>query len=140
MQFVCDAPDGKTWFLLETEVEAARESELMAHAVEKHFRRAWEEAAQSYAPADMPFIERDIGRAAHIHRTMPLFVTLRDGDGQPLVTALVQPAARQRPGFRPIVVGRANADPYPEHGAAIAALGRHVGVELDRATCYPYRR
>lgn len=140
MEFVCDAPDRTTWFRLESDLEAARESEVMAHAVEKHFRRAWDEAAARYAPGDLPFIERDIGRAAHIRRTMPLFVTLRDEDGMPLVTAMVRPAGQQDPGFRPVIVGRANADPYPAHGPAIEALAAHLGVTLDRATCYPYRR
>ncbi len=35
MRFVCDAAGGKTWFRIETEAEAAQESELMRHAVEK---------------------------------------------------------------------------------------------------------
>ena len=60
--------------------------------------------------------------------------------GVPLATAMVRPATRAAAGFRPIVVGKANADPYPEHGPAIEALGRQLGVTLDRATCYPYRR
>ncbi len=50
MRFVCDAEGGKTWFRIETEAEAARESELMRHAVEKHFRRAHEQASQAYGP------------------------------------------------------------------------------------------
>ena len=29
MQYVCDAPKGKTWFRIETEGEAAHESRLM---------------------------------------------------------------------------------------------------------------
>jgi hypothetical protein len=41
---------------------------------------------------------------------------------------------------RPILVGRANTDPYPAHGEAIAALARHLGLTLDRERCYPYRR
>ena len=44
------------------------------------------------------------------------------------------------PGARPIVVGRANADPYPEHSQAIGALARYLGMTLDRERCYPYRR
>jgi hypothetical protein len=47
MRFVCDAAGGKAWFRIDTEGEAVRESELMRHAVEKHFRRAHEQAAQS---------------------------------------------------------------------------------------------
>jgi len=38
------------------------------------------------------------------------------------------------------VVGPKNADPYPEHEDAIAALGQHFGLTLDRERCYPYRR
>ncbi len=141
MRYVCDAPDGKTWFRIETEAEAARESELLGHAVEKHFRRALEDAAQSYDPGPVPYVERDIGRAAHIQRTMPLFLTLRDAEGAALVTAMLPPNGRAGlRGFRPIVVGQANADPYPQHGEAIQALGRHFGLTLDRDLCYPYRR
>jgi len=46
MQFVCDGPNG-TWFRMETEGEASKESQLMNHAVEKHFRRAAEEAEKT---------------------------------------------------------------------------------------------
>jgi hypothetical protein len=31
MQYVCDAPKGKTWFRIETEGEAVHESRLMGH-------------------------------------------------------------------------------------------------------------
>jgi hypothetical protein len=141
MEFVCDVAGGKTWFRIQTEAEAAQESELMGHAVEKHFRRAQEEASQAYNPGPLPYVEQDIGRAAHIRRTMPLFLTLRDAEGVALVTAMLPPAGRQAGrGFRPIVVGRGNVDPYPEHGEAIQALGRRFGITLDRDVCYPYRR
>ena len=46
MQFVCDASASKTWFRIETEAEAALESRVMNHAVEKHFREAQEQAAR----------------------------------------------------------------------------------------------
>lgn len=146
MQFICDAAEQTAWFRIETEAEAAQESELMQHAVEKHFRRAQEMASESYRPGALPFVEQDIGRAAHIRRTMPLFFTLRDAEGTALVTAMIpQPGA---PGGvqgaagagQPVVVGPRNADPYPEHGPAIEALGRQLGRALDRAQCYPYRR
>lgn len=140
MQYVCDAAGGKTWFRLETEVEAAQESQLMQHAVEKHFRRAQDQAAGSWNPGSVPFIEQDIGRAAHIRRSMPIFLTLRDEEGAALVTAMLPPQGQSDQGFTPIVVGPANADPYPAHGAAIEALGRHFGLTLDRARCFPYRR
>lgn len=140
MQYVCDVTKGRTWFRIETELEAARESELMQHAVEKHFRRAQEQAAQGYDPGPVPFVERDIGRAAHIRRTMPVFLTLRDAEGTALVTAMLPPGGKATPGFAPVIVGPGNSDPYPAHGDAIEALGRHFGLTLDRARCYPYRR
>ena len=62
MNFVCDAPGKKTWFRIETEAEAAAETRLMDHAVEKHFRQFRDAAIASYAPpASFPYIERDIG-------------------------------------------------------------------------------
>ncbi|TCZ64844.1 hypothetical protein [Roseicella aquatilis] len=140
MQFICDVAQGQAWFRIETEAEATRESELMRHAVEKHFRRAREEALHSFNPAGVPFIEQDIMRASHVRRMMPIFLTLRDAEGAALVTAMLPPTGQKDPGFRPILVGPGNSDPYPGHAAAIAALGRHFGIMLDRALCYPYRR
>ena len=143
MRFVCDAGGGKTWFRIETEAEAARESESMRHAVEKHFRRAHEQASHTYRPTPGPFVEQDIGREAHVRRTMPVFLTLRDGDGTALATAMLPPeqaAGRADPACSPMVVGPGNGDPYPEHGEAIRALGRHFGLVLDRGRCYPYGR
>jgi hypothetical protein len=69
---------------------------------------------------------------------MPLFLTLRDEDGKALVTAMLPPNGKKGGGC--IIVGPANADPYPEHADAIAALGDHFGITLDRGSCYPYRR
>jgi hypothetical protein len=140
MQFVCDAPDGKTWFRIETEAEAAAESDLMSHAVEKHFRQARERAAESYKPVSEVFFEQNIGLAAHLQRTMPLFLTLRDGEGAGLATAMLPPCGQPGSAFGPIIVGFGNRDPYPEHDAAIEALGRHYGMALERARCYPYAR
>jgi hypothetical protein len=140
MRFVCDASGQKTWFRIETEAEAAQESELMRHAVEKYFRRAYEEAAQSYRPAPGPFVEQDIGRGAHIRSAMPVFLTLRDGEGKALATAMLPQPGQDRLAPTPIVVGPGNADPYPEHEEAIRILGRHFGLSLDRARCYPYHR
>src|SRR5919202_766666 len=99
MRYVCDA-GSKTWFQIETEAEAAAESKLMNHAVEKHFRNALEEATASYVPPEGPAIEQNIGLAAHIRRVMPRFLTLRDADGNGLATAMVP----RRPSIRPIVV------------------------------------
>ncbi len=138
MEYVCDAPNDRTWFRLVSEAEAVAESLEMRHAVEKHYRREREKAAESFRPLTTVFIEQDIGKEAHIRRVMPLFMTLRNQDGEPLVTAMLPPGGRG--GSTCIVVGPANADPYPDHGDAIRALGDHFGIRLERAACYPYRR
>jgi hypothetical protein len=140
MQYVCDAPNGKVWFRIETEGEAVRESRLMNHTVEKYFRREREKAVESWRSERPNSIERDIGLEAHVQREMPVFLTLRDGDGNALATAMLPPGGKDRGAFRIIIVAASNADPYPEQSAAIAALGAHFGLALDRDRCFPYGR
>ncbi len=140
MEYVCDAPGDLTWFRIVTEGEAAAESQEMQHAVEKYYHREREKAETSFKPASTVFFEQAIGLEAHIKREMPLFLTLRDTDGQTLVTAMLPPGSKPDRSFSPIIVGPANADPYPKHGEAIRALADHFGLALDRARCYPYRR
>lgn len=140
MEYVCDAPP-HTWFRIMTESEAAQESKAMDHAVEKYFRQMQERAAASYVPPRSGlYVEQSIGRKDHIKRTMPLFVTLRDKEGKALVTAMLPPGGRDADSFRPIVVGKSNADPYLEYADAIEALGTHYSLTLDPDRCYPYRR
>ena len=139
MQFVCDAPGRRAWFRIETEGEAAAESETMRHAVEKYFRRERETAVQSYRPAATAYIERDIGLGAHVQRTMPLFLTLREHDGTPLATAMLPPQGKEAGSFRMIIVGPANADPFIAHDEAIQALAKHFGLTLTRELCFPYQ-
>lgn len=136
MQFICDALKGRTWFRIETDVEAAAETRLMRHAVEKHFLNAQQRARRSYVPG--PGLERDIGLKAHIARTMPLFLTLRADDGAGLATAMIPPGGKNIPEFPYVIVGPENADPYPDHADAIDRLGRHYGLQLPRSRCYPY--
>ena len=137
MQYVCDGPGGRAWFRIETEAEAAAESDAMDHAVEKYFLQARDRAAASYQPVSQVFFEQNIGLAAHLKRAMPMFLTLRDGEGNGLATAMLPPSGRPDPTFRPIIVSAGNRDPYPAHGAAIEALGKHFGLSLDRSRCYP---
>jgi hypothetical protein len=139
MRYVCDAGPN-AWFEIETEAEAALESQLMAHAVEKHFGQAYAAARASYAPPVGPFVEQDIGLKAHIRRTMPKFFTLRDPDGNGLATAMIRAPSAPGSALPGIVVGQGNSNPYPEHGGAIRKLGEHFGVELDHPRCYPYSR
>ena len=140
MKYICDAPGNRTWFRIETEAEAVNESDIMQHAVEKYFRKEQEKATQSFQPISKVSFEQEIGLKAHIQRAMPLFLTLRDGDGTPLATAMLPPGGKDDRSFRPIIVGTGNADPYPEDGDAIRALGEYYGMTLERARCYPYRR
>jgi hypothetical protein len=115
MKFICDTPDGKTWFRIETEAEAHQESALMDHAVEKHFRREKESAMRTFKPASTVYI------------------------GNGLATAMLPPNGRDDPTFRIIIVGPRNSDPYIDHKEAIGALGAHFGLKLDRDDCFPYR-
>jgi hypothetical protein len=139
MKFICDTPDGKAWFRIESELEALQESELMQHAVEKYFRREREKAAQSYQPSPATsYIERDIGLNDYIQRQMPLFLTLRDAEGNGLATAMLPPGGRRTVDFHIVIVGRANSDPYPSEGGAIGALAKQFGLTLDRGSCFPY--
>ena len=95
MQYICDAPGSKTWFRIETEGEAALESDAMNHVVEKHFRQAWESAASSYRSTSSPFVEQNIGLKAHVQRVMPLFLTLRSAEE----TRSSQPCCRRAGGM-----------------------------------------
>mgnify|MGYP003393949151 CR=1 FL=1 len=140
MQFACDGPNG-TWFRFETDGEATQESLLMEHSVDKYFRQAVEEATKSFVPpATGRAFEQKIGLKAHVLKVMPIFLTLRDRSGGGLATAMLPPTGKDERSFRPIVVGHKNSDPYPKYGEDIKALGRHYGLALDPARCFPYRR
>ena len=140
MKYVGDAPGGKTWFRLETEAEAEMESAAMGHAVAKHFLRAMEAARLSYVPTSQVSFEANIGMNAHFQRVMPVFATLRDGEGEPHVTAMLPPGGQDDPRFRTVIVGMANSDPYADYADAIEALGDVFDLKLARAHCYPYGR
>lgn len=110
----------------------------MQHAVEKHFRQAWDAAASTYHSTAVPFVEQNIGLKPHVQRIMPLFLTLRSAEGDALATAMLPPGGQHDPAFWTIIVGPENQDPYPEHRDAIRTLGEHLGLSLDRIRCYPY--
>lgn len=140
MQYECDAGE-LTWFRLETAGEAALESQAMEHAVERYFKRAYDNAVASYVPpASTPAIEQKIGLKSYVQRAMPRFLTLRDNEGNPHVTAMLPPADVNAGDFQVIIVGKANSDPYLQYASAIDVLARHTGLKLDRRNCYPYRR
>src|SRR3954466_8774656 len=118
MQFVCDAPGGQAWFQIETEAEAALESDLMNHAVEKHFRQGREQATTTYVPPSGSYIERDIGLKANPERVMAVFLTLRGPEGNGLATAMLRHLGHDARTVRPVIVGVGNSDPFPQHGEA----------------------
>ena len=138
MDYVCESTKGRTWFRIANATEAAAESALMDHAVEKHFLREESRARQSYVPTSPIYIEQEIGLKNHIRRAMPIFLTLRDDQGNGLATAMLPPGGKEEAGFRIIIVGPGNRDPYADHAEAIEALGRHYKLNLDRDRCYPY--
>lgn len=140
MQYVCDAGE-LTWFRIETEAEAMKESELMDHAVEKYFRSAHKQAVCSYVPPpQLALIEQNIGLKDYVRSVMPRFLTLRDKEGTALVTAMLPPDGKDPLAMSPVIVAHSNGDPYVEYEAAIEALALHVGLDLDRSECFPYRR
>jgi hypothetical protein len=140
MKYICDAPGKRTWFRIETEAEAEQESTLMDHAVAKHFQRERAKAERTYRPTSRSIVEQNIGLEPHIQREMPWFLTLRDTEGDALVTAMLPPGGSDDASFEPVIVGKGNGDPYPDHGDAIEVLGHHLGIALDRERCFPYRR
>jgi len=140
MEFICDAPGGKSWFRIETAAEAAADSLAMSHAVEKFFLAEEDKATRRYRSSEPGFVEQEIGLKAHLLRSMPMFLTLRDALGRPLATAMLPANGRESVTFRPIIVGPANIDPYPEHHSAIEALSRHYLIALERVRCFPYAR
>ncbi|HEY0106525.1 MAG TPA: hypothetical protein VGB91_10610 [Rhizomicrobium sp.] len=131
MQYVCDAPGAKTWFRIETEGEAMLEAAAMRHSLDHRFRHERETAIGSYRPPRLLSpIERDIGLAAHIGRTMPIFLTLRDRDGTALATAVLP--QRGDTAREPRVVGPGYDDAFSSQQDAIAALATHFGMTLRR--------
>lgn len=139
MRYVCDAPDGATWFRIETEAEAEAEAAMMHHAVDKYFRRAEATARETYrAPKGTASFEQAIGLKDHIAKAMPLFLILRSADGEGLATAMLPPGGRNQVNFKIIIVGPENADPYEAYEPAIEALAQHFGIELPREECFPY--
>ena len=136
MQYICDAPGKKTWFRIESEGEAMAEAEAMRHSLDYRFRHERAAAIASYKPSDKlrPF-ERDIGLGAHIARTMPIFLTLRDNEGTPLATAMLpQNCSEDAPCAS--VVGPEYGDAFRAEDAAIDALEKHYGVRLKRGRAF----
>jgi hypothetical protein len=139
MRYVCDAPEGATWFRIETQAEADSEAALMRHAVDRYFARYHESARDSYVPPEgAARFEEAIGLKDFIARAMPLFLTLRTDDGAGLATAMLPPSGRSRAAFRIVIVGIENSDPYVRHAPAIEALAAHYRLSLPREACYPY--
>ena len=131
MQFICDAPGRKAWFRIETEGEATLESEAMKIRIDTQFRNERERATQSYRPhSRLQPIERDIGLNAHLLRAMPIFLTLRDGEGAALANAVLPPEGKS-PGIdHSVLVGPCYTDPSESQSEAIKALEQHYKLSV----------
>jgi len=135
MQYVCDAPGRKAWFRIETEGEAARESEEMRHSLDYFFRHERDAARKRYSPAgNVSFIERDIGLSSHLKRTMPIFLTLRESDGTAVASAIL-PQDPESESIAARVIGPGDCDAFRAQREALVALEQHLGKPLRRQ-CY----
>ena len=134
MKYICDAPDGKTWFRLETEIDAEQESSLMDHCVVERFRRERARAIQNCRRQSTMSVGQDVGLERQVRVKMPIFLTLRDRAGAALVTAVLAHGTYEEPGAAFLIVGKGNSDPYPDHSAAIeASTGRAASRSLEVA-------
>ena len=132
MQFICDAPGRKSWFRIETESEAIFEAEAMRVSIDAPFRIEREAAVKSYRPQSrLRAIERDIGLSAHVLRTMPIYLTLRDLEGTALANAVLPADGDCEEDHHAVVIGPGHADPFASQAEAIRALERHYGVRLQ---------
>lgn len=132
MQFICDAPGQKSWFRIETENEAIFEAEAMKVSIDAPFRIERDAAVQSYRPqARLRAIERDIGLGAHVLRTMPIYLTLRDREGTALANAVLPAKDDLQEDHHAVVIGPGHADPFASQAEAIHALELHYGVSLQ---------
>lgn len=115
MRDVLDLGDGCRWVEIETQADADAAGRATRTGVAWHFQR--ELAARSRGRRPTPYY------------------ALSRPDGGILAIGCVAPAGE---GGSTIMVGCANADPWPDHAEAIARLGdrirRHLGPE-----CYPRR-
>jgi len=139
MQYVCDAPKGKTWFRIETEGEAAHESRLMSHTVENISAASGRRQSSPGVRSAQRDRARHRPRGPCTARDAAFPHVARQG-GQCTGYSDAATGGKDRGGFRIIIVAASNADPYPEQDAAIAALGAHFGLTLDRHRCFPYGR
>ena len=132
MQYICDAPEKKAWFRIESSVEAALESAVMKNAIEVQYENALRAAVQTYQPSTrLRFIERNIGLNAHVARTMPMFLTLRDSEGNHLANAMLPPCGRNDEGFVCHIVGPGGSDALKAEASAVDALERHFGLSVQ---------
>lgn len=143
MQYVCNAPGGKTWFRIESGEEALLEQDALKNSVDVQFENARRTAVQKYQPAPrLHHFERDIGLKAHLMRTMPMFLTLRDREGAPLANAMLPPCGRDDGSYACKIVGPGGSDALSSHPDAAEALATHFGLSIreqvaEHHFCYP---
>jgi hypothetical protein len=139
MQYVCDAPGRKTWFRIETQSEAFLEDEAMRNSVEHRYEDAKLAAVQKYQPAPrLRWFERDIGLNSYLLRSMPMFLTLRDSDGTPLLNAMLPPCGKEDGHHSCQIVGPGGADASNSEHDAVRALEKHFGLSIRTASAKTY--
>ena len=132
MEYVCDAPGRKTWFRIESENEALVESETMRNSIEIQYESARRDAIRKYLPSPrLQSFERDIGLKAHLQRTMPMFLTLRDREGTPLANATLPPCGEYDGSYTGRVIGPNGTDALVSQADAVGALERHFGLAIQ---------
>jgi hypothetical protein len=135
MQYVCDAPGRKAWFRIESESEAFLEDKAMRNSVEHHFENAKLAAVQKYQPAPhLRWFECDIGLKSYLLRAMPMFLTLRDSDGTPLLNVMLPPCGKDDGQHSCQVVGPNGADASNSEVDAVRALETHFGLSIRRVS------
>jgi len=140
MQYVCEAPGRKVWFRIESSAEAALESAVMKNAIEFQYENAHRAAIQTYQPSSrLHFVERDIGLKSHIARTMPMFLTLRDGEGKHLVNAVLPPCGREDDTFACRIVGPGGMDALTAEADAVEVLEKHFGLSVHKKHSVSHR-
>lgn len=138
MKYICDVPGGRTWFRLESEAEAERESARMQHGVAVRFHDERARAIRSYRAQSAASAGGSLPLERHVRIAMPIFLSLRDREDAALVTAMLAHGSPDHPEAELVIVGKGDTDPYPDHGRAIAALSDRLGIDLDRARCFPF--
>lgn len=123
MKTILELEDGRRWEMLENLEDAKRAEELSQTAVAHYY--AWD--GQAGLMVNYYLLKSIGGEAADVVLRGPNEALSANAECSEVARGLV------------LVTGFRNADPYPAHGQAIAALSEAIGVPLPPES-YPYGR